>query len=69
MQTITETDLRELRELGNGATKFIPTADGTILRLSYLRGMWRVDKIEKGATIPLSARWGGGSDISLPDPS
>ncbi len=67
MLSVTPNDVSEVRELGNGGQKFLPAADGRLWRLSYFKGKLRLDRYPIGATIPISARRGGGS--ALPAPS
>lgn len=62
---VTEQDVRDVMEGGNGSVKFLPAADGETWQLTYYKGKLRVDKFEKGATIPLSARRVGGSAIPI----
>lgn len=65
MQAVLERTMEALREAGNGSAAFIPLSGGGALRVTYLWGKFGVVKVEKGATIPLPARRGGGSRISL----
>ena len=66
---VTEKDVTDVREGGNGSQKLCPAADGSVWKLSYFKGVLRVEKYPKGSTIPLSARRVGGSAIPPPPAS
>lgn len=62
MQVELEVAIREVMATGNGAAVIVPSVGGESLRVSYLWGKLRIDKLFRGATIPLPARGVGGSD-------
>lgn len=69
MPTISEDEIAELIETGNGASVVLPDSGAGFLKLSYLWGKLRVDRCdEAGKILAPESRGGGGGSIPTTAP-